>query len=245
MSDQGLVLFTKPARPGRVKTRMIGRYSAAQAAALHAAFLDDVVAALRLGARDGGFDLRIAWALDDADAVPNEPTGDRLTHERQQGADLGARLYHGLRAAAALHTRVAAVGSDHPELQATTVRDAFDRLSSVAAADVVLGPAADGGYYLIALRATALDASLFEGVPWSTAAVFEATVARARRLGLTVALLPEAHDVDDAAALDALVDRLRLPGSAASPSTRALLVEWGLLAPEHRREIDGSHGETS
>ncbi len=230
MSKNCLLLFTKPARAGRVKTRMIGRWSAEQAAMLHAAFLADVVAGLLDGVRGGAFDLKIAWALDEIDPVPTEPQVDgSVAHVRQQGADLGERLWSGLADAAKQYPLVAAIGSDHPEIQASTVAAAFEQLSGPSAAEIVLGPAADGGYYLIALRAAVVDRALFDGVPWSSAEVLDETMTRARRLGLSVALLPEAHDVDDAQALEALVSRLERPGAAESPQTRKLLAAWGLM----------------
>ncbi|NJL28917.1 MAG: DUF2064 domain-containing protein, partial [Thermoanaerobaculia bacterium] len=66
------------------------------------------------------------------------------------------------------------MGSDHPELDAARVEEAFARLAT--GADVVLGPSEDGGYYLIALAPGAVVPELFTGVPWSTSGVLEATL---------------------------------------------------------------------
>ncbi len=71
-----------------------------------------------------------------------------------------------------------------------------------------LGPAADGGYYLIALRREALHPSLFERIAWSAPSVFAATLSRLRARGLDPALLPEAHDLDTVAELARFRDRL-------------------------------------
>ncbi len=217
--DRCLVVFTKPARPGRVKTRLIGALDAGQAAALHAAFLDDLLERLQ----GGGFDLEIAWALD-----PGEPPPPAAAPGfRQEGADLGERLYRGLARAARDHGRVAAVGSDHPDLPLATVERAFAALGE---AEIVLGPAEDGGYYLIGARAEALRRELFEDIAWSTDGVYETTVGRCRRLGLRLARLPVAADVDTPADLDRLAAALER-GDADCPRTRALLASWRRPSP--------------
>ncbi len=216
--DACLVLFTKPAVPGRVKTRLIGELTAEQAAELHAAFVEDALASLA----GPGHELRVAWAL----AEGEQPPACRVPGFRQAGRDLGERLYRGLHRAAAGHRRVAAVGSDHPDLPVALVEEAFGRLES--GGRVVLGPAADGGYYLIALRGEDLQRELFEGVAWSTPAVLEQTVARCRLLGLEPSLLAEWSDVDrpdDLARLTAALAN----GGPSCPRTRRLLAAWGRL----------------
>lgn len=220
MTQDALLLFTKPARPGRVKTRLIGELTAEEAAELHAAFRDDLTE--RLTGRS--FHLELAWALDDGEDVPASP----VPGFRQVGEGLGARLWNGLSRAAERFAAVGAVGSDHPELDAETVEDAFRRLA--AGAELVLGPATDGGYYLIALRREALREELFEGIPWSTAAVFSETFRRAGALGLRTELLPAAHDVDVPEDLRRLTDRLaHAQGRNTCPRTRGLLEAWGRL----------------
>jgi uncharacterized protein len=225
-SDRCLLVFTKPAVAGRVKTRMVGELTADEAAVLHQAFLDDLLA----GLAGGGFDLRLAWALEPGEPVPTAPAPG----ERQRGDDLGARLFNALAGAARSHAFVAAVGSDHPDLPLATVEAAFATLARGAdaaagpAADVALGPATDGGYYLIALRAGAVHRRLFADVAWSTSAVLATTLGRCRELGLVVALLPEAADVDTADDLRRLADRLAT-GGPPCPRTRALLAAWERL----------------
>ena len=115
-----LTLFTKPARAGEVKTRLIGDLAPEQAADLHAAFRDDLLERLEAGA----FELWIAWALNDGEGLPELPTPGI----RQVGTDLGERLYHALSRAAASHEAVAAVGSDHPLLPLRAVEEAFELL---------------------------------------------------------------------------------------------------------------------
>ena len=214
-----LLLFTKPAREGRVKTRLIGDLTAAEAAALHAAFLEDLLDRLRAGE----FELRIAWALEPGEAIPEGPWPGM----RQEGGDLGERLYRALHdAAAAGAGAVAALGSDHPTLPLEIVHRAFETIES--GADVVLGPAEDGGYYLIALRAGAVTPRLFAEIAWSTDQVLAATMDRCRELGFVVKLLPEASDVDTPEDLRRLAARMA-DDDLGCPRTRTLLAELGFF----------------
>jgi rSAM/selenodomain-associated transferase 1 len=216
--DRCLLLLAKPARPGRVKTRLIGDLTPEQAAELQAAFLDDALAELA----GGRYDLFLAWALEDGEAPPSLP----WPWLRQEGADLGERLYRALAGAGRAYPLVGAVGSDHPTLRRERVEAAFDLLAE--GADVVLGPADDGGYYLIAARAQGLAPELFSGIAWSTGEVLAATVERCRRQGLAVGLLPASRDVDTPEDLQALAARL-VAGAESCPATRALLARWGRL----------------
>ena len=213
-----LLLFTKPAREGRVKTRLIGDLTAAQAAALHAAFLADLLERLE----GGDFELRLAWALDEGEAVPE----GAVPGVRQEGSGLGERLYRALSTAAAEAGAVAALGSDHPTLPVALVERAFERVES--GADVVLGPAEDGGYYLIALRAGAVAPRLFAEIAWSTDQVLPATLVRCRELGLAVELLPRAADVDTPDDLRRLAARMAAD-DLGCPRTRALLASLGFF----------------
>lgn len=221
-ANDALVLFTKPPLPGRVKTRLIGPaptgLSAEAAADLHWAFVLDLLE--RLEERD--FTLFVAWALDDA----AEPPPIAVPSFRQHGGDLGERLWRGLARVGRSASRVAAVGSDHPGLTLARVHEAFALLEG--GADVVLGPAADGGYYLVAVRTERLDRRLFEGISWSTGAVLGQTLERCAELGLAVELLPEATDVDTPRDLARLAATLTA-GDAGCPRTRRLLDSWGWL----------------
>ncbi|MEE8525363.1 MAG: TIGR04282 family arsenosugar biosynthesis glycosyltransferase [Thermoanaerobaculia bacterium] len=222
-----VLLFTKPPRPGRVKTRLIGELSAEEAAELHAAFLGDIEESLRRG----GFGLCVAWALDAGDPLPAGPATTTSTAAatagfRQQGEDLGARLYNGLRRMADSYEMIAAVGSDSPELGPEIVEDAFARLA--AGTDVVIGPTRDGGYYLIGVRRETLRRELFDGIAWSTESVLDQTRESCRELGLAVELLPEIDDVDVGEDLRRLARRLGAAGDP-PPRTRALLAAWGRI----------------
>lgn len=230
MSPRRLVLFTKPAVPGRVKTRLVGELSPEGAAELHRAFLDDLAERLRAAEARGAFELWAAWALEEGEALPPGP-GRPI---RQEGKDLGERLFRGLARAADGGGAVAALGSDHPTVPLEAVEEAFRRLA--AGADLVLGPSRDGGYYLIALTARsggALRRELFEGIAWSTDRVLGETLERAASLGLRTELLDEGTDVDTPEDLRRLAAGLAEdPGLAAlCPRTADLMASWGYLLP--------------
>jgi len=223
-----VVIFTKPPRPGEVKTRLIGDLSAAQAAQLHEAFIGDVTERMARGP----FALSLAWALRDDEPIPSWSLddGSSLSGARQVGADLGERLFQGLLERSEDHDLVAALGSDHPSIPVDRPREAFERLE--AGADVVVGPAEDGGYYLLACTRSALRREIFEGIAWSTETVLEETLARCRGLNLRVELLPEGADVDRPEDLKRLARRLVHPPSAGGlhcPRTFGLLEKWGLF----------------
>jgi rSAM/selenodomain-associated transferase 1 len=113
----------------------------------------------------------------------------------QVDGNLGQRMAASFDRAFAQGARsVVLTGSDIPGLNSTLVRQAYEALETV---DLVLGPAADGGYYLIGMHAP--HRPLFEGIPWSSDRVLVETVGRAHAQGLQVAYLPELYDVDSPA----------------------------------------------
>ena len=108
-------------------------------------------------------------------------------------------------------TPLVLIGADIPLLQPRHLREAAEALAD---ADVCLGPAADGGYYLLACRSA--EPRLFAGVLWGTNGVLDTTLRLAREAGLRTALLETLYDIDTPADLAALRDDLtRLEGEAA------------------------------
>ena len=214
-----LVLFTKPSVAGRVKTRLVGALSQEQAAELHAAFLADITERMT----GGPFEFQIAWGLEGIEELPESS----IRGFRQSEGALGQRLLHGLRRAGEEHSLVAALGSDHPSVSAARVSEAFAALRGHA--DIVLGPATDGGYYAIAAKTEVLAEELFFEIPWSSPEVLDVTLRRCAELQLGVHLLPSESDVDTPADLDRLCEELR-NGRLTCPHTYALLDQWGKLS---------------
>jgi uncharacterized protein len=214
-----LVVMAKRPQAGRTKTRLCPPLSPQQAADLYEAFLRDV---LQAGAALPGVQLAVAVTPPDAQSLDYfrdlAPPGTLLlpvtgaTIGRCLDAALSALLERG-------HRRVAAVSSDSPTVQPALIATAFERLS---AADVVLSPGDDGGYYLIGVKAR--YPQLFaDDIPWSTEAVAARTLARARELGLLVDLAPPILDVDTVEDLQRLRSELaRLPEEVAAHTRRAL-----------------------
>jgi hypothetical protein len=145
------------------------------------------------------------------------PAGSRIL--AVAGADIGECL-HGVmqQLFSAGFTRVVAISSDGPTLPVARLEQARARLEDH---DVVVGPADDGGYYLIGLRQP--QPGLFHGVSWSTDRVAAQTRERAAALGLTVAELPPWYDVDTPADLARLQAELTSLPAAVAQGTRTLL----------------------
>ena len=184
-----LAVFLKAPRPGAVKTRLIPALGPATAAGLYRALAEDVLR--NTTPRPGDYERLLFFTPTQARAEMEAwfPGAALLA---QQDGDLGARMSaafdEAFRGGA---ERVALVGSDVPDL---TRDDVLAALASLEDHDLVLGPARDGGYYLIALERP--RAELFRGIAWGTSSVFGATMERASALGLTVRLLDERRDID-------------------------------------------------
>ena len=191
-----IAVFAKQPLPGRVKTRLIPALGAEGAARLAAEMLDRTIAeALATG---------LAVELcGDPDAAgwyegPAEPSA-------QGEGDLGERLARAARRAIAGGDNVLLIGADCPSLDRHRLRADARSLETHHA---VLHPAADGGYALLGLGR--FDPSLFDAIPWSTAAVAAETVARIAALGWSLDLRETLRDVDEPADLDPIpLDRAK------------------------------------
>ncbi len=139
----------------------------------------------------------------------------------QRGSNLGERLTHVFEDVFRLGMEsVVVIGSDLPELPLRLIRAALAALPG-SENRVVLGPAADGGYYLVAMSRP--HPALFRGIVWSTTAVLAQTLDAARANGVDVSLLEPWSDVDSAADLERLADGVLQPGGG---RTRAFALEY-------------------
>ena len=184
-----LGVFVKHPRPAAVKTRLAAKLGADAATELYRALVEHVLEATT---PEGSEYERLVFydPPEAAEAMRAWLPAGRL--RRQSAGDLGARLTDAFaRTFARGVQQVAIVGSDVPGLTHGDVVAAFDALQ---AADVVLGPAYDGGYYLVALRQPRPE--LFRPVSWSTPSVLQQTLALAASAGLAVAQLAPRRDLD-------------------------------------------------
>jgi rSAM/selenodomain-associated transferase 1 len=224
-----LAVMAKQPLPGRVKTRLCPPLSPGAAADLADCLLHDAVDQLR---RIPGARPVIGYDPPEAEAYFRALAGEQVLLVAQEGGDLGERMQGVLSRLLFEHAAAMVLGADLPGLPDAFLVEAVTRLTS-GADDVVLGPTADGGYYAIGLRAAA--PALFAEMPWSTSHVLEETVARAKRAGLRVHLLPAWRDLDDPADLARLKDaRLGLSGRTAA-CLRASLPAHARTAPDRDR----------
>jgi rSAM/selenodomain-associated transferase 1 len=178
--------------PGYAKTRLGKAIGMEKAAGLYARLLYEyLVNLVRAELEDIAIELSVA-APEDAPFF--EAAFPELVVCPQVDGDLGQRMSASFaRAFDRGAASVVLTGSDVPGLNSTLIRSAFQKLET---APVVLGPAADGGYYLIGMRQRHASASLFEGIAWSTDRVLAQTEVLAHAQGLKVAHLSPLYDID-------------------------------------------------
>lgn len=183
-----LGVFAKAPIPGQVKTRLAERWDSETAARVAEAFLRDTLDRL------GGIPARrvLAYAPRQAEAYFAAIAGTGYELYPQAEGDLGERMsdFFAVQFRQRAET-VIIVGTDSPTLPLGFVKTAQEQLQT---ADLVLGPATDGGYYLIGARPPAPP--VFRNVPWGTSQVLAATVERVAQSGCRLALLPPWYDVD-------------------------------------------------
>jgi uncharacterized protein len=233
-----LITFAREPIAGRTKTRLCPPLDGELAAGLYACFLRDVLDTMR---RVPDVRRVVAYTPDSCSAFFADLAPDFVAWP-QRGAGLGERMDHTFRDALKAsgderrktkdesytltlpssfvlgHSSVI-IGSDSPDLPGEYIYEAFARLER--GVDVVLGPADDGGYYLIGLRAP--QPRLLREVPMSTPTVLADTLALAHALGLRVELLPAWYDIDTVAELRRLAASLRAAPPNIAPHTRAFL----------------------
>jgi uncharacterized protein len=186
-----LLVFAKAPAPGAVKTRIAAVIGEDRAAELYRLMGRAIVDAVR----GGRYRTVIYFDPPAARAQISTWLGEEgLEFLPQPAGGLGERLVHGFEWGFGEGDLVCAIGTDAPGLGSAEVIAAFEILEERGGVDLVLGPATDGGYYLVALRAR--NPALFEEIPWSTERVLGATLAHAEAQGRTVRLLHPLADVD-------------------------------------------------
>jgi rSAM/selenodomain-associated transferase 1 len=225
-----IAVMAKASIPGCTKTRLTPPLAPEQAADLNTAFLRDVADNLLAAAALANISPWMAYAPAGSQDFFARNLPDGIGLLETVAPDFGFCLF---RAAASLlasgHESVCLLNSDSPTLPTGYLVAAATALAAPGDR-VVLGPATDGGYYLIGIKHP--HRRLFQDVDWSTERVFRQTLARADELGLPVVVLPSWYDVDSEAALRVLIGelvdglRFRAVGSKPTPAgcTRRCLV---------------------
>jgi len=218
-STNALLVVAKQPHPDQTKTRLCPPLTAARAAALYEAMLKDTLALIRRVP-----DVTPVLAYTPASARPYfAELAPDFTLLPQQGANLGERLDNALTHYLQLgYKRAVIMNSDGPTLPVAYLQAAFESLAS--GAEVTLGPAEDGGYYLIGLTRPA--PRLLRAVQMSTSTVLADTIALAEQEKLSVKLLPAWYDVDDADSLARLVAELTTAPADVAPHCRAAIHGW-------------------
>jgi uncharacterized protein len=191
---EALVVMAKAPREGEVKTRLLGALSPEEARRIYVAFLSDTFALMEDVMEEREMlTLALCYTPEGEEEAFEEVEREGSLMIPQRGEGLGERLANCFADLFALgFETVVVIGADSPTLPGEYVFDAFECFETDD--DVVIGPAEDGGYYLVGMRK--LHARIFEDIPWGGDGVLNATVERAKEAELNLALLPEWYDVD-------------------------------------------------
>ncbi len=223
-TPSAMLLFLKLPQPGQVKTRLAKVLGDQEAASLYTLFVEDLLVALDCVPAKLTVYCAPQEGTPDADtlAAVRDWLGPDRDYRLQQGSDLGERMAHALDTAFQEGAdRAVLIGSDIPDFPAPLLAKALDDLRRMP---VLLGPALDGGYYLIGFQRQAFTHTAFTNITWSRPNVLDATLTRLKSAGLDAGFLPPWNDVDDIWDLNALY-RLNLAGSFAQSRTMAALEE--------------------
>lgn len=184
-SPDALIIFIRNPEPGKVKTRLAASVGDEKALEIYKALLGHT--------RETVLELKADRLLFYADVVnPDDEWDNSLFSKRVQvGEELGTRMLHAFLTALETHEKAVLAGSDIPQINARILEEAFKQLEHHP---FVIGPALDGGYYLLGMRSPAPE--LFENMEWSTPHVFEQTIERIKRMGKSWYELPVLSDVD-------------------------------------------------
>jgi uncharacterized protein len=248
-----IAVMAKAPVPGEAKTRLAPPLTLEAAAALSASFLRDITENIVLAARTVKVQGYVAYAPGGSETLFDRLLADGTQLVLANGAGVSAPRVRGfgrclLHAAQSLfgtgHDAVCLLNSDSPNLPTSLLSQAAVALAEYDDG-VVLGPAEDGGYYLLGMKATHIH--LFEDIAWSTSAVAEQTRERARALGLPLVELDPWYDVDDAPALNRLCRELAsrrpvggllpYPAPATAECVNRLCIH-DLLAAASRRQME-------
>ncbi len=200
MKKEVLLVFQKNEVLGRVKTRLAAGLGEKQALDIYRKLLDKTYFELNK--------VSVPIHTYYSEFIPEKPNHAADQFQIQVGQDLGERMKNAFAANFDFGAeKVVLIGTDCPTLQSQHLLQAFEVLND---SDLVLGPATDGGYYLIGMKRRA--DFLFEGITWSTAEVLSQTLSLASQWGLRTTLLPELSDIDTQEDWERYVSQIEMNG---------------------------------
>lgn len=193
-----VILFTRYPVAGECKTRMIPALGAQGAAHLHRQLVAHILSEMStfLSARNGT-ELTIYFDGDSHQQM-QDWLGSSYIYKKQQGEHLGQRMAEALIHGTSKGKNPILIGSDCPGINRSILDDAFEALTHN---DIVIGPAYDGGYYLVGVAADIQPAAckqLFKQISWGTNIVLSQTLVQIKKLNLRYHLLDKLHDIDTA-----------------------------------------------
>lgn len=211
MKNDALILFfVKYPEPGEVKTRLAARIGPDMAADLYGNFVLDLLEKLE----STKLPFTICLYPEKKRELFMGWLGDGYEYILQKGADLGERMVTAfLEAFVGGHRRVILVGSDFPDLPQSFLDASLGALNTH---DAVIGPATDGGYYLIGFRKETFFRQAFEGMHWGTEGVFRQTLSILKDHRKRVYVLPVWNDIDTLEDLGQVIERSEGSGFATS-----------------------------
>jgi len=185
--NNAVIIFIKNAVAGKVKTRLAATIGIEKAMIVYDLLIKHTNQIVQNIVAD-------KYIFYDSYIDPNDRWGNSEVYKKlQKGNDLGQRMSNAFKDLFDDGYRnIIIIGSDCPELTTDLMEKAFDKLFS---SDVVIGPAKDGGYYLLGMKN--LHKDLFKDVDWSTDKVLGQTLLTCKKLNLSTFLLPELSDIDD------------------------------------------------
>jgi rSAM/selenodomain-associated transferase 1 len=208
--DALILFFIKYPEPGEVKTRLAESIGSEEAAQLYRNFILDLL--VKLESTELPF--KICFYPEQKRELLMGWLGDEYEYSHQSGADLGERMAAAFQDAfSGGHRRVILMGSDFPDLPQSFLEES---LSALNTHDAVIGPAMDGGYYLIGFKNERFLPQAFEGIDWGTEHVFRKTLSMLKDHKRRVYVLPVWNDIDTIEDLRQLIERSEGSGFATS-----------------------------
>jgi uncharacterized protein len=185
-----VLLFVRAPELGRVKTRLEKKLDAATVLRLYRCFVQDIIETLSTG----GHEMIVFFFPPHKGSAVQAWLGDKVPVQAQTGKTLGDKMRNAFSDVFAGDVDQAVLmGSDLPDFDNRIIDESFELLKEK---DLVIGPAEDGGYYLIGLRKNSLNNDVFSGIDWGTASVFRQTMDKIHAAGLDCHVLPFWRDID-------------------------------------------------